>query len=421
MIKNTRVHIDKRVLLLIFLSSFFVSCESTQPLQDDFTLNGEYYLHWNNLPEISSDLKLGGFTGLFYKGGRTFYTVTSRGPLVSKIVDEKFETYYLLQNFIPKIVKLELQDDHTITVAEQINIKNPLGNNCSGRLSPTAWSEDEVVTNDEQITDEWGIYPSGIYYDINANLIYVSEQFSPSVLQVTPYGNWYMRVSAGEGFRQAYSNQTCNGGIAGIDITPEGDFLVALARSLEHNRNINDPDQTRSINYSLRRIGIYHPDTRTDLSMFYFVETTDNPDDIRFTELGDIEFVNDTTYLVTEISRIGGETHALLFETIVTDSSSRVQEGLEGIAGKSFETLSEEEWTANGLHPLKKILILNFDDYGFYYPQGIEIIDKNHLAVIENNNFGVVNGNPASHTFELNKSAIKLEIIELPFSLEMRQ
>ncbi len=421
MIKNTRVHIAKPFLSFFLLLFLFIACESTQPLQDDFSLNGEYKLYWDDLPEIGSGLKLGGFTGLFYKGGRTFYTVSSRGPLISEIVNDKCETYYLLPNFIPEIVKLELQDDRSIKIVGQIKIKNPLGENCTGRPTPTAWPEDEVITNDEELIDEWGISPSGIYYDIDANLIYVSEQFSPSVLQITSHGNWYMRVSAGEGFRQAYSKQTCNGGISGIDITPSGDFLVVVARALEHNRNINDPDQTRPINYALRRIGIYDPDSRTDLSMFYFVEPTDDPNDMRFTELGDIEYVNDTTYLVTEISRNGDETHALLYEAIVTDSSSRVQEGLEGIAGKSFETLSEEEWAENGLHPLKKVLVLNFDDYGFYYPQGIEIIDENHLAVIENNNFGVINGNPASHTYELDKSAIKLEVIELPFSLELRQ
>ena len=403
------------VLLLLF------ACDSTEPLKDNFTLSDSYRLLWDDLPSIGGELKLGGFVGLFYEGGRYFYTVTTRGPVLTESDNGTNKTYFLVPKFVPEIVKLELQDDKTIKVVEEIEIKNPLGEKCTGAPTPNAWPLDEKIVNPSQVGDDWGVYPSGIFYDLDANLFYVSEEYLPSVLQITTRGDWHMRVSPGEGLRKAYANQTFQGGIAGVDVLPNGNFLFLLARSLEHNRNINDPNQTRAINYALRRIGLYDADSRSDLSMFYFVEGKERDGiDERYVKLGDIEFVNDTTFLVTEFANWNGLNRSLLFEVIVTDSTSKVKEGLEGINGKTFETLTDEEWQEAGLHPLKKVLLVDLKKFGFKSPEGIEIIDEKHVAVIENNNFGIVEANPENRSYSLDKSPIILKVVTLPIKLELK-
>ncbi len=408
-------------LLLLGLALQLNSCETTEPLKNSFYPSGTYLLEWNSLPEIGSKLRLGGFTGLYYNGGRIFFAVTSRGPVLTNFNGEIANSFFVNKNYVPEIVKLELQDDGTVKIIERINIKNPLSQNCSGLPVIGAWDEDETILNEGENNDNWGIYPSGIFFSSEENLFYVSEQYTPSALQVTTGGNWFMKASPGEGFRNAYSNQTYNGGFTGIDFSSNGKIIVLLGRALEHNRNINDPDQTRPINYALRRVGIYGRTSRSDLSMFYFVDST-NTDEINVRKiiLGDIKTVNDTAFLVTEFGEENGTIRSLLYKAVITDSTSQVQEGLEGIDGKSFETLSETEWNENNLVPLKKELLLDLSEFGFNKPEAIDIIDENHIAVINNNNFGISNPNPNDETFVLNKEDIRLTIIKLPVKLNLR-
>lgn len=52
-------------------------------------------------------------------------------------------------------------------------------------------------------------------------------------------------------------------------------------------------------------------------------------------------------------------------------------------------------------------------------PEGIAIINKNTIAVIGNNKYGIIDGDPTNGNYGLNKDPIYLEIIKLPNDLEL--
>ncbi len=399
------------------------SCDVNTPLIEHFTPSGTYSIAWNNLPKISeaSDFKLGGFSGLYYKDGRTFYTITDRGPVLQRINEKTgAAVYYLQPDFIPRLVQLELQDDHSIKVISQIPISNPAGQSVSGRIPPASWNKDETVVNQNVNEDVRGVYPGGIVMDVQNHFFWFADQYNPALMQMTVDGQWVKRLKPMEGLRKALSNLTVSGGFSGADIDADGRLVTVTRRCLENNYGLDD--SSSSMNYSLRRIIFYNPDKHSDLSLFYFVdpETKDglNP---RFACLGDVAAVNDTSLLITEFGSYGGSDRSLLYKVVIEDSTTRAEAGLEGILGKTFETLTSTEWKDNGLKAVKKELLFDLSTVGIKHPEGIAIINNEQVAVIDNNNWGITNPDPSSGSYSLDTSPVKLEIITLPVKLNLNK
>jgi hypothetical protein len=416
-------NVTRYLIITIFIIPLLIGCDTTEPLIDHFNPNGTYNIQWNDLSKIgNTNLKLGGFTGLYFGGKRDFYTITGRGPVVQTFDENGAKAYFVSPSFVPRIIHLELQDDHSAKVVESFPIKAPTGKDISGLPPAGVWSDDETITNNEQLTDDWGLFPGGVYYDINNHFFWIADQYNPGILQLTVNGEWVKRLRPGEGYRLNFAKHTVNGGFTGIDFDRFGNIITVMGRALEHNRNVNDPVQSRPINYSLRRIAQYVPGSNVDYSFFYFVERQ-NLDGIpeRFVELSDIVSVNDTSFLVLEEGECEGLRRSLLFEAVINDSTSKVVEGLEGLDNKTFETLDSEEWEANGLKALHKNLLVDLIGEGLRKVEGMAIVDSRHLAVIENNNFGIKSGNPNSGEYQVDNSSIKLKIIELPKKLDVRR
>jgi hypothetical protein len=412
-----------KILLAVSVSVALFSCDSTEPLIDRFNPSGTYEIRWDDLPDIeTTNLKVGGFTGLFYAGNRDFYAVTGRGPIVQKLDENGAETYFVKPTFVPKVVHLELQDNQTAKILETISIKTPAVQNISGLPPQGVWSEDETITNDEQLADDWGMFPGGIYFDINNHFFWIADQYNPGVFQLTVDGQWVKRLRPAEGYRLNFAKHTVNGGFTGIDFDRFGNIITVMGRTLEHNRNVNDPDQNRPINYALRRIASYDPSNNIDYSFFYFVEpeTLDGIPE-RFVELTDIVSVNDTSFLVLEEAEFNGKTRALLYEAVIHDTTSKVVEGLEGLENKTFETLDSTEWKANGLNALNKNLLADLSGEGLRKTEGLAIVDEQHVAVLENNNFGITEGNPSNGDYQIDKASIKIKIITLSKKLDLKR
>ena len=414
-----------KLLFLVSALIILVQCQGTQPILDKYQPNGIYNLAYEKLPVLKKDigLRLGGFNGLYYRDNRIFYTVTDRGPVLEKIDQNGHaQTYFLDPDFTPEIVKLELQDDHSIKIIKQIPIRNPLNNKVSGLNPQNIWTQDQTILNENVKNDLWGIYPAGVYFDIDSHFFWVADEYNPSLLELTVEGKWVRRIRPAEGFRKAFASHTVNGGFAGIDMDRSGRLVTVLGRCLEHNRNINDPNQNRPINYGLRRIALYNFNTQQDLSLFYFVEPSD-VDQIpeRFVKLGSVVAVNDTSFLITEYANYNGMKRSLLFEAVITDSTVKVSEGLEGIEGKTFETLDSTTWHDKKLYPVKKNLLIDLLAEGIENPGGMALVNDHQVAVIENNRYGIIDADLQNKTFKIEKKAIKLEVLDLPKTLKIEQ
>src|SRR5690606_2284443 len=129
------------------------------------------------------------------------------------------------------------------------------------------------------------------------------------------------------------------GGFAGIGVEPSGDIVAAMRRSLD-----NKVSADAVVNDSLRRIVRFDPGSGEERSFFYVV-APEEVDGIppRAVELGGLAVVRDNEFLVAEQGEAAGRKRSLLFAVSVTDSSTSARRGLEGIIGKTIETLTETE------------------------------------------------------------------------------
>ena len=415
-----KILFNLQIFIILILAEVFTSCDSTDPLFDKFMPFGTYTINWNDLPKINENtsLRLGGFVGLFYKDNRTFYTITDRGPVTQSLDENGSRTYFEVPEFIPSIIELELQDDNTVKVVKQIAITNPAGTSITGLLPSDSWNSDEEINSPNPTEDDWGIFPGGVLFDIKNNFFWIAEQYNPALMQITYDGQWVRRIRPGEGLRRALGNQTVDGGFTGIDFYGEDHLVTVNGRCLENNHIAGD--KAGSMNYAMRRVNIYNLKSNTDISMIYNVEPQ-SLDGIpeQFVFLGDIAAVNDTSFLVTEFAEFNGSTRNLLFMLSTNDSTTKALVGLEGILGKTIETLTVKERKDNKIKPVNKKLIYDLSVTKIKRPEGIAIINKNTIAVIGNNKYGIIDGDPTNGNYGLNKDPIYLEIIKLPNDLEL--
>lgn len=402
-------------LLLLFSHQ---GCDETSPLIESFNPEGEYLLHFEDMPVINSenDIRLSGFTGLHYKGQRDFYTITKRGPVLSNTS----EAYYLSKDFIPEIVLLELQDDNSIKVKERKPLQISWGETINGCSPSLPWGSSENVINTDFENCEWGINPGGLHYNAKKQIFWISDLYAPGVFSATEEdGTVYKRMRPGEGLRKVYSNRINNGGLSGITFKND-DICYA---TMKYNLNNRKPDDnTSEIDYSVRRIAkvdiTKHKNDfpSSELSMIYLVED-ESFDGIPAKEvaLGDVLFLNDTTLIVSEYADFKGATRSLLYAAVITDSTSELLDGFESIAGKTIETLTAEERADKDskIIPFKKRLIADLTGYGIDKPEGLALINNKILAVLNDDDFGISNGDPASKSFTRGNNKTKLVIIHL--------
>lgn len=419
--RKIRIFVFVNLSMLAGVLLLFTACETTDPLFDHYQPEGEYLLNWNDLPTIDENegLKLGGFSGLYYTGGRTFYTITDRGPIVQNETESGNTSYLISPDFTPQIVTLELQNDNTIKVTDQKPITNPAGLLVSGKLPENSWIENETFTNTENISDSWGIYPGGLLMDVSNNFFWFADQYQPALYQSTVEGNWGRRIRPAEGMRRAFGNHTVNGGLTGLDFTTDGDIITIMGKCLENNRASEDTGSV--MNYGIRRIGLVNANDATDLSLFYLVEP-ESYDGIpeRNIMLGDISTVNDTSYIVTEYGNYNGVERNLLYMVSVVDSTTKALVGLEGINSQTFETLSPASWRAAKINVVVKRLLLDLSSSSIRKPDAIAIVDDKHIAIIDNNGYGIVNGNVQNQSYQIEETPIKLEIFTLPNKLDLK-
>lgn len=397
------------VVALLGFSATFVACDSGSTLVERFEPEGSYTLSWTDLPGIEggSDLRMGGFVGLTYVGGRDFYTVLDRGPVLGDSENDS-SRFFVAPSFTPEIARLSLQDDGTIKLTERIPLLAAGGQPVSGLPPPKPWRFNETVLN-ESSPDAWGLYPGGLVMDRKNHFFWVADHYGPSLLQVTVQGEILRRVRGDNGLRAAYLTRRNHGGFAGIDVEPSGDILAVMRRSLNNSVSADDV-----VNDSLRRVVRFSPGNGEERSFFYMV----NPEAVdgippHAVELSGLAVVRNNEFLVTEQADVAGQKRSLLFAVTLTDSSTSARRGLEGIIGKTIETLTETEWREAGLIPVAKRLVADLTEMGIDRPEGVAIVGKRKVAILEAGGYGIVDGDPHSQSYGIQPRDVRIVIIEL--------
>ncbi len=405
------------VVFALVLLSTLSSCDVGGPLLERFTPTGTYSLSWEALPTVegADDLRLGGFTGLWYLGGREFYTITDRGPVLSGQAGADFVRHAVVPDFTPEIVKLALQDDGSIKIAERLPLTTPTGVRASGMPPPAPWGGGETFTNPDT-GHEWGLNPGGLAFHRENNFFWFADHYGPGIYQASAHGQVVRRLRATQGLRRAYVTRPAEGGLTGIDVEPSGQIVAVMSRALENRLSVDD-----AINDSLRRVVRLNPNTGEERSLFYFV-APESFDGIPASqvELGGLAVVRNNEYLVTEYADVDGRSRSLLFAVTVTDTSTQARPGLEGILGKTIETLTETEWTESGLFPVAKELVADLSKAGITRPQGLAIVDRRRVAILEGNGYGIEAGDPVSGNYQVRPRDVRLVVIELENELDLQ-
>lgn len=162
-----------RFLAIIFIALFTAGCSQ----KDNLSVAMQKY-EIKSLPKINKDITLGGFSDLFYKDGY-FYTITDRGPVSKKIKqDNKKYKIFLCDNYIPKILKLKIENNELKIVS--INDINGVS------ALPTAPEKDTIALNSahkELDFDKNGLDSESLIID-NENNYWIGDEYYPSILKV---------------------------------------------------------------------------------------------------------------------------------------------------------------------------------------------------------------------------------------------
>src|SRR5215831_2773312 len=205
-----------------------------------------------NPPPIGNGINLGGFSALTHLPGdpdNVFYTVTDRGPNGSVKVNGVSQTAFPIPTFTPTIVKIEVVGD-TIDILQEIPLKLGQGTDpitgtqyISGISNIAGLDEAPYDTAGHPLPyDPYGLDTAGLAYNHKTDTFWVSEEYRPSLVEVTRDGTILRRlVPEGEAslFQNApnvpildtlpaiFAKRVQNKGLEGVAISPDGHELFA--------------------------------------------------------------------------------------------------------------------------------------------------------------------------------------------------
>ncbi|WP_327327615.1 esterase-like activity of phytase family protein [Streptomyces sp. NBC_01210] len=345
---------------------------------------------------------LGGIGSDLYPAGRKgeFWTVTDRGPNGQIKVDGKKRRTFPVSGFDPAIVKVRVSGDQ-VRVITAIPITTPSGKPVTG-LSNQAARDEAPYTYDAKTPlsyDPNGLDTEGIVRAADGSF-WLADEYGPSLVHVSARGRVLARyvpeglklTGAGypvvEALPGILLQRKTNRGFEGLTQLPSGDLVLAVQSPLsvpdahagEASRN------ARLLRFSPRKRAV----TAEYAYRFDAVDVVDPSED-------------DTSELkISSVVAIGRD--SLLVQER-TDKTSRLHRvtlprggGILGGAwddtatSPSYEQL--EDPSAAGVPVLRKSLVVDFGKVAGVpgKVEGIALVGRNTLALINDNDFGMTDG-----------------------------
>lgn len=361
-----------KLLWSILLLSILFSCASKNDIgnRDYKVLKTDIYT-LKNPPLVGttiSDQKIyaGGFSGLAFKeksqGEYVFLSNTDRGPNGFQVdIDRPF----LLPEFAPTIYTIKTNSEKKeLEISEKLEIKRKNNSPITGL--PNIRTEENPVDVFGYMTslDIDGLDVEGIVLDGEGGY-WVSDEYSPSLVHLNSNGKIIKRLTPGAELPKVYNERKPNKGFEGI-AKIDNHILGFLQAPLELDKKFN------------RIVDVDLDSLKTTAEYFY-------PLDSKSDRLSDAFALADKSILVVEQNgKTGEESYKKVYRIIPQ---------------KSDEILS-------------KSLILDLDQTPLKVHgkiEGITAIDKRHLALINDNDFGI--GNKTD--FKTGKTPLSEEYSEL--------
>jgi len=370
-------------------------------------------------------IELGGFSGLFYggvaeNGNLKFITVPDRGPNGDAVGGER---PFLLPDYQARVVAFELnQATGEINITEQIRLTRADGTPITGWPNIPNVDEKAVDAAGNPVDlaglegfdtfgsdyDPFGADLESVLRDGNGNLWMVDE-YRPAIYQFDAAGTLLNRfvpqgtaaqaneANPGSAFESGdfgtetlpadYLTRRSNRGFEGAALDSETGVFYAFIQTPLSNPNRAASDRSSII----RMLGIGAA-TGTPVSEYVYVlqqpEVGDSVD-----KIGDAVFAKDGKFFVVERDSDPSSTgQKFVFEVDI--------KGATNVLGRDFGDTTLEQQTpdslaALGIQSVNKNKVINLPSIG-YMPtdktEGLALLPDGRLAVLNDNDFGVVEG-----------------------------
>ena len=370
-------------------------------------------------------INLGGFSGLFFEGKTPagtlkFITHTDRGPngeptdLISYIPGN--ERPFPMPKFQPELVRFELNPaTGAFAISERIGLTQPDGVKMTGLPNLQAGAQGTAYTDEipidlfgNQLANRpLGIDPEGIVVAPDGTF-WMVEEYRPAILHFDATGKQLARyipegtaASVGapvgtfgtESLPAVFAQRRANRGFEGIAL--EGSKLYAFIQSALDNPDTAG-DTTSRASRNLRIVEFDTTSLTVTAEYLYNLRDISGAGSARTDKIGDATALGNGRFLVIERDdRLGTDANKLIQEIDLKGATDiHNPANLVNIpAGKTLEQLSEAELAAAGIKPVFKRLVTNLAALGYTgvsKPEGLAVVDGETLAVINDNDFGIL-------------------------------
>lgn len=341
---------------------------------------------------------------------KQFYALTDRGPNTTYNVNGDLGKIFLDPSYTPKIGLFELQENGTIKKIKEILLKDPTGRNITGLPNKHFGATKEIAYDQygkvlEHGTDEYGLDSEGLVA-LKDGTFWVSDEYGPHIVHFNAEGIEIDRINAYEGDERRksgyllpleFENRRQNRGMEGLTITPDQKVLIGIMQSTMSNpdSSVTQSDLVRIVMINLENKAIsqylykqegkaYSNTAIIALSAYEFLVAErdddfykDNPQAFKRVYKIDIRNATDLEK-VPENAQFKQDQHlGLLIE-------GRTLE--QYVLSKNWDGLVQHD-----IYPVQKTLVVDLVER-LKYPhdkvEGLWIIDEQHLAVLNDDDYG---------------------------------
>ena len=384
------------------------------------------------------EILLGGLSGLFYEGttddGKLqFITTPDRGPNgePTDVDDDGIkERPFPLPDYQAQLVRFTLdQESGEFEITEEIHLTREDGETPITGLPNLQAGEPGSAYTDEEPVDLFGetLENDPFGADMESVLVapdgsfWLSDEYRPAIYHFDAQGVLIDRfipqgTASAEGqpegtfgtetLPEIYAQRRGNRGFEGMALNTDNGNLYAFIQSPIDNPDVSDAEAKavdertnfNSRNSQVLRILEVDPTTGSAVGEYvYFLEGSPGVD-----KIGDAVYIGDGKFNVIERdSGTDADSEKFIFEVDLTGATNILGTGLSTATGSdtALEGMTPDDLAAMGIQPVTKTQILNLPSIGYNAgdkPEGLALLDDGSLAVINDNDFGLLDEEVAS-------------------------
>ena len=339
-----------------------------------------------------------------------FYALTDRGPNTTYDVNGDKGKIFLDPSYTPKIGLFLLHENGSIEKLKEILLKDPKGHNITGLPNQHFGATKEIAYDQygkvlEHGTDEFGLDSEGLVA-LNDGTFWVSDEYGPHIVHFDAEGIEIDRINAYEQDARRksgyllpleFANRRQNRGMEGLTVTPDQKVLVGIMQSTMSNP---DPSASKS---DLVRIVTINLETKVVEQYIYKQENIGNSNtaiiatsqkEFLVAERDD-DFYKDNPQAFKRVYKINFS-EATDLEEIRNNAIFQQDEKMGLLVnGQTIEqyvlSAGWQRLADLGIHPVSKGLVVDLVER-LHYPhdkvEGLWLIDNQHLAVLNDDDYG---------------------------------